>query len=420
MTKDTENKVPQIRVRGFEGSWKNEKLKELVDVFDGTHQTPNYTKSGVMFLSVENIDSLKSNKFISQKDFEDEFKTSPQKGDVLMTRIGDVGTANVVESTESIAYYVSLSLLKPKALDPYFLKESISSPKTSKDIWYRTLHIAFPKKININEIEKVEINFPTSKEQQKIGSFFKALRWMTEQHQSKHDKLVTLKQVMLQKMFPQDGSITPEIRFHGFNEDWEREKLGSITQPTSNNSLPREKLNYKSGFAKNIHYGDILVKFGEVIDITTDELPFITDAKFNVKLMVSKLQDGDIILADAAEDSSVGKCSEIFGVGNTIVLAGLHTIALRPLLSFAPAYLGYFMNSHSFHDQLMSLMQGTKVLSISKSAIKNTYILFPKDIREQQKIGAYFRKLDELILNHAIQLEKLKQLKSACLAKMFV
>ena len=65
-------------------------------------------------------------------------------------------------------------------------------------------------------------------------------------------------------------------------------------------------------------------------------------------------------------------------------------------------------------------MQGTKVLSISKSTLKNTYILFPSDIREQQKIGTYFRKLDELIANHAIQLEKLKQLKSACLAKMFV
>ena len=142
MTKDTNNKFPQIRVRGFDGDWENGKLKELVDVFDGTHQTPNYTKSGVMFLSVENIGSLKSNKFISRKDFEDEFKNSPQCGDVLMTRIGDVGTANVVESTESIAYYVSLALLKPKALDPYFLKESISSPKTAKDIWYRTLHIA--------------------------------------------------------------------------------------------------------------------------------------------------------------------------------------------------------------------------------------------------------------------------------------
>ena len=306
MTKDTKNKFPQIRVRGFDGDWENGKLKELVDVFDGTHQTPNYTKSGVMFLSVENIGSLKSNKFISRKDFEDEFKNSPQCGDVLMTRIGDVGTANVVESTESIAYYVSLALLKPKALDPYFLKESISSPKTAKDIWYRTLHIAFPKKININEIEKVEINFPASKEQQKIGSFFKALKSMIEQHQHKHDKLVTLKQAMLQKMFPQDGASVPEIRFKGFEEDWKRKELDNITQPISNNVLSREHLNYKSGPAKNIHYGDILVKFGEVIDANTDALPFITHSKSIGNIGASKLQDGDIIIADAAEDSALG------------------------------------------------------------------------------------------------------------------
>ena len=84
-------------------------MGEVVDIFDGTHQTPKYTDKGVMFLSVEDIKTLSSNKFISEVDFKKEFKNFPRKGDVLMTRIGDVGTANVVLSDHKVAYYVRIS-----------------------------------------------------------------------------------------------------------------------------------------------------------------------------------------------------------------------------------------------------------------------------------------------------------------------
>ena len=132
------------------------------------------------------------------------------------------------------------------------------------------------------------------------------------------------------------------------------------------------------------------------------------------------MANGDIVVADAAEDEMVGKCTEIQNVGDQIVLAGLHTIALRPLAKFAPFYLGYYLNSDAFHDQLLPFIQGTNVLSISKVALKNMGICFPIDEAEQQKIGTYFRTLDELISKHAIQLQKLQQIKSACLGKMFV
>ena len=83
------------------------------------------------------------------------------------------------------------------------------------------------------------------------------------------------------------------------------------------------------------------------------------------------------MIADAAEDETVGKCTEVQNLGSQIVLAGLHTIALRPLAPFAPFYLGYFFNSDAFHNQLLSIMQGTKVLSISKTSIRRTKIFFP-------------------------------------------
>ena len=225
---------------------------------------------------------------------------------------------------------------------------------------------------------------------------------------------------MLQKMFPQPGTTTPEIRFKGFSGDWVEKNLGDSVVNIANNTLSRANLNYHSGLAKNVHYGDILIKYGEVLDVQNDCIPFISDDDVVSKLRRSKLQDGDIVVADAAEDETVGKCTEIQNVGSHILLAGLHTIAFRPLNSFAPFYLGYFLNSNAFHNQLLPLMQGTKVLSISKTVIKQTTIYSPINIFEQQKIGTYFRTLDKLISKHGIQLQKLKQLKSACLEKMFV
>ena len=194
--------TPEIRFKEFSEPWERKTLAEVAYVFDGTHQTPQYTTEGVMFLSVENIDSLRSDKFISKYDFNNEFKTFPQKGDVLMTRIGDIGTANVVESDAPIAYYVSLALLKLKSADPYFIKHCISSDSVKKELFHRTLHIAFPKKINKNEIEKVETPLPQSRlEQQKIGTYFRTLDELISKHATQLQKLQQIKSACLEKMF---------------------------------------------------------------------------------------------------------------------------------------------------------------------------------------------------------------------------
>ena len=194
-------RYPELRFPNFTDAWEQRKLGEIVDVFDGTHQTPKYTDKGIMFLSVEDIKTLKSEKYISEEDFKKEFKYFPEIGDVLMTRIGDVGTTNVICSTQPIAYYVSLALLKNKNSDPYFLSTVISSGSVQSDIWKRTLHIAFPKKINKSEIEKVIIPLPSYVEQTQIGNFFKQLDDTIALHQREVEKYKKIKQSYLEKMF---------------------------------------------------------------------------------------------------------------------------------------------------------------------------------------------------------------------------
>lgn len=177
------------------------KLNEIASIYDGTHQTPKYTSIGIPFLSVENIATLQSNKFISEKDFLRDFPIFPKKGDVLLTRIGDVGTTNVYEKNQRVAFYVSLALLKLKETDPYFVNASFKSNSTKKEVWKRTLHIAFPKKINKNEIGKVNIQVPSLAEQRKIGSLYYSLDKLITLHQRKLETYKKLKKGLLQKMF---------------------------------------------------------------------------------------------------------------------------------------------------------------------------------------------------------------------------
>ena len=150
----------------------------------------------------------------------------------------------------------------------------------------------------------------------------------------------------------------------------------------------------------NVHYGDVLIKYGEVLDVAKSELTYLIDSTVVRKYQSSILQNGDMIIADAAEDETVGKCCEIAGLTTETILSGLHTIPCRPLLNFAEGYLGYYMNSTAYHDQLLPLMQGTKVSSIGKSAIQETEIFYPKSETEQKQIGLYFRHLDHLITLH--------------------
>ncbi len=197
-------KKPEIRFSGFAGDWEQRKLSDIAGVYDGVHQTPDYQDEGIMFLSVENIATLTSEKYISEEAYERDYKVRPEKGDILMTRIGDVGTPNVVETDEKLAYYVSLALLKPKGIDSHFLNNAIQSSAFQHGLRERTLLTAIPMKINKDEIGKVDISFPTDvNEQRKIGESFKQLDNLITLHQRKCDEIKEFKKYMLQNMFPQ-------------------------------------------------------------------------------------------------------------------------------------------------------------------------------------------------------------------------
>ena len=210
----------------------------------------------------------------------------------------------------------------------------------------------------------------------------------------------------------------PKLRFKGFADSWEQRKIEDVFNVLQNNTLARDQLDKSIGAAKNVHYGDVLIKYGEVTKAAELVHEYIAPVTAN-KFKSSFLSDGDIVFADTAEDETAGKCTEIIEVGIQKVISGLHTIPCHPKEVFAGGFLGFCLNSPSFHDQLLPLMQGAKVTSISKSALNTTFICYPKLMEEQKMIGATLLSLNTLITLHQRKLSKLQDLKKALLVKMF-
>lgn len=147
------------------------KLNEIADIFDGTHQTPDYKSEGIPFISVENINNIYSNtKFISEEAYS-KYKTKPKVNDLFMTRIGTIGKCAIMTKQEDLAYYVSLALIRPQrdVIDSRYLKHYLESTLGTKELSKRTLHNAVPIKINKDDIGKIVIKYPSIIVQRKIA-----------------------------------------------------------------------------------------------------------------------------------------------------------------------------------------------------------------------------------------------------------
>tara|TARA_B100000795_G_scaffold264873_1_gene245938 strand:- start:8 stop:1210 length:1203 start_codon:yes stop_codon:yes gene_type:complete len=185
--------------------WEEKKLGEVLKYYDGTHQTPKYVEKGVPFYSVEHLtaNQFTKTKFISEAVFEKENRrVKLEKGDILMTRIGDIGTSRLIDWDVNASFYVSLALLKQNlSFDSAYLQQYISSVNFQKELWSRTIHVAFPKKINLGEIGKCKALFPDLEQQQKIANFLTSLDSKIESVSTQIENTKAFKKGLLQQMF---------------------------------------------------------------------------------------------------------------------------------------------------------------------------------------------------------------------------
>ena len=339
-------------------------MGELVGIYDGVHQTPDYQDSGIMFLSVENIATLKSEKYIAVEAFERDYKVYPEKGDILMTRIGDVGTTNVVETVEKVAFYVSLALLKPNRIDSYFLSNAMKTNVFQKGLRERTLVTAIPQKINKDEIGKIDIFITNNdEEQKKIGAYFSNLDHLITLHQRQCENLKKLKKFMLQKLFPQNGENVPEIRFSNFTDTWEQRKLNEIC---------------------NYHSSSLTAK-----DSCTDGEYDL----FDVNSLIGKTSSSCI------DENYITIIKDGAGVGRTRLLPK-NTMFLGTMGALTPKGIDLnFLFQIVSKAELGRFCTGSTIPHIYFRDYGENLFFVPSN-REQKPIGDYFSKLDNLITLH--------------------
>ena len=421
-----DRRLPKLRFKGFKDDWEQRKLGEIADKVTEKN-------SGLQYL--ETLTNSAEFGIISQRDFFDhDISKTTSLGGYYIVRSEDfvynprisvtapVGPINRNKLGRTGVMSPLYTVFRPHDVDTTYLEHFFKS-----SCWHSFMNFngdsgARSDRFSIKDNVFFEMPIPTPdiEEQGQIGECLTHLDHLITLHQRKLEKLKIVKKAMLENCFPKNGEKVPKFRFSGFTGDWEQRKFDKVFDGLQNNTLSRADLNYESGTVKNVHYGDVLIKFGDYIDASKIDLPYISDDTKADKFKSSFLQDGDIIIADTAEDDTVGKCTEIQGSEGLRLLSGLHTIACRPKEKYGPMFLGYYINSPAYHNQLKPLMQGIKVTSISKSALQNTYMTIPKSIDEQITIGKYFSNLDHLITLHQRKLEKLKIIKKSFLEKMFV
>ena len=350
--------------------------------------------------------------YISKSLF-DELKSKyayPEVGTILLSASGTIGRQ--VEYQGEDAYYQDSNIVwlehDDTVLDSY-LKQFYSVVK------WQGLEGSTIKRLYNKTILDTPFYRPSLPEQRKIADLLSAVNDVISAQEAEVAAWEKRKKGVMQKLFSQ------EVRFKADDgsdfPDWEERTFADVFIKLRNNTLSRDCLNAESGQARNIHYGDVLVKYGSIVDIQNNQVPFV-NSDVECKRW-DRLKDGDIVIADTAEDDSVGKAVEVTNIGSDVVYSGLHTIACRPREKLARNYLGYYMNSDAYHDQLRPYMQGIKVTSVSKGNIALTRMSVPS-LPEQRKIADCLASLDDVIAKAKDELDAWCELKKGLLQQMFV
>ena len=380
-------KVPELRFKGFTDEWEERKLGELASFSKGNGYTKNdlvefgdpiilygrlYTKYETVIEKVDTFVNKKDNSIISEG------------SEVIVPASGesseDISRASVVGKS-GLILGGDLNIIKPvNYIDSIFLALTISNGSQQQEMSKRAQGKSVVHLHN-SDLKQVNLLYPKLEEQQKIGSFFKKLDNTISLHQRKLDLLKEQKKGFLQKMFPKNGAKVPELRFAGFADDWEERKFKDILKTHSFRS-------YLADISENGEY--------EVI------------------------QQGDKPIVGYSDGKPFTNYKDI-------TLFGDHTVSLyKPKRPFFVATDGVkILSADNFEgDYLYTTLERYKPepqgYKRHFTILKNQDVWFTGNMEEQQKIGSFFKQLDDTIALHQRKLDLLKEQKKGFLQKMFI
>lgn len=263
---------------------------------------------------------------------------------------------------------------------------------------------------NGKQLSTIEIVVPPKPEQEAIAKTLAEIDELISSLEKLITKEKAIKQGAMQEL------LTGKRRLPGFTREWQHFIFGELFDFIPNNAFTRAQMS-ESGKVKNIHYGDILTKYGAYVNGSSDLIPYISK-KVDLARFADRcyLQSADIIMADTAEDETVGKVLEVVSV-DCPILAGQHTLLCRPKVKFAPKFLGYYLNAACYHDQLIPYIVGTKVSSVSKASVAQTELVVP-DYEEQQAVAEILSNMDSEIEALEQKLAKYRQVKQGMMQQL--
>ena len=402
-------------------NWKRIKIGDSFDFKNGLSKEKEYFGKGT---PIVNYTDVYKNRELGKSDVKgkvtltaDEIKRfKVEKYDVFFTRTSEtpdeVGYASVLlEEIDNCVFSGFVLRAHPKndLFYPEYCKYCFMTPDVreaiSKTCTYTTRALT-----NGRQLSEIEIVLPPVQEQKRIANALTDIDKLIYSFEKQIAKKKAIKQGAMQEL------LTGKKRLPGFSGEWQTFVFGELFDFIPNNAFTRAQMS-DSGKVKNIHYGDILTKYGAYVDGGCDAIPYISKevdlARFAERCY---LQSGDIIIADTAEDETVGKALEVVNV-DCPILAGQHTLLCRPKIAFAEKFLGYYLNAACYHDQLLPYIVGTKVSSVSKASVAQTKLIVP-EYEEQQAIAEILSNMDSEIEALERKLEKYRQVKQGMMQQL--
>ena len=410
--------IPAIRFKGFKGEWEERKLGEIMNVTSvkRIHQS-DWTNTGIRFLRARDIVSIYKNENPSEYLYitkEKYFEYSLISGkvntnDLLVTGVGTIGVPLLIKSDDPI-YFKDGNIIwfkNENAINGNFLYYSFVGNRIQGYI-KDSAGIGTVGTYTIESGKKTPLYFSTKQEQSQIGTFFQNLDKQITLEQQKHDKLVTLKKAMLEKMFPKEGASVPEIRFEGFEGVWPKVILDEIVDLFKGKTLGWEDIS-DNGIYECILYGNLYTEYGMVINKV-----YYKTNNYSNELVLSK--SGDVLIPSSdTTPTGLARASSIEKDG---VILGGDINVLRPSKEINGSFISYNINAN--RDKLIKYIKGSTVRHLDNSDLKNVELYISKNPKEQSSIVNFFKKTDTLISLQQQKIDKLKNIKKACLDKMFV
>ena len=407
-----QNKVPVIRFEGFNGKWEEKALAQYAKFRRGSFPQPYgnkewYDGQGAMpFVQVVDV----TKKLALVKDTKQKISAIAQpksvfveKGKVLVTLQGSIGRVAIAQYNTYVDRTLLIFETFEKKTDSHYWAYLIQN---KFDIEKRKAPGGTIKTITKEALSVFLVHIPEYKEQTKIGNYFQQIDTLIAQHEQKHDKLLNLKKSLLEKMFPKQGVTEPAIRFKGFTGQWEEKVLGEDVSDIIGGGTPSTQISaYWDG---DIHWYSP-TEIGRKV-YAEKSMKKITQLGLNKSSARILPADKTVLFTSRA------------GIGDMAILSneactnqGFQSFVLKK------DYEAYFIYSMGFQikDYALKHASGSTFLEISGKQLGKMIIKIPLN-EEQTKIGKLFKTLDTLISQQQAQLKKLRNIKQACLDKMFV